>query len=149
MGVARIRRLEQQCLWFGFQHHRQHLLGVTADQVTYVNAHGTGTRKNDPAETRAIKAVFKEVIDDIPASSTKSQIGHLIGAAGAVELAAVVFALQEGILPATINLDDPDPACDLDCVALTPRPAKVRVALSNSFGFGGQNAAIVVGAPQC
>ena len=123
--------------------------GLPPGQVDYVNAHGTGTAKNDPAEIAAIRSTLAAAAEGTPVSSTKSQIGHLIGAAGAVELAAVVFALQEGILPATINLDDPDPACDLDCVALTPRPAKVRVALSNSFGFGGQNAAIVVGAPQC
>jgi 3-oxoacyl-[acyl-carrier-protein] synthase II len=123
--------------------------GLPQGHVDYVNAHGTGTVKNDQAEIAAIRCALGASAERIPVSSTKSQIGHLIGAAGAVELAAVIFALQQGIVPATINLTDPDPACDLDCVALTPRPAEVRTALSNSFGFGGQNAAIVVGAPQC
>jgi 3-oxoacyl-[acyl-carrier-protein] synthase II len=120
--------------------------GLAPADVDYVNAHGTATRKNDPAETRAIRRVFGAAADRLPVSSTKSQIGHLIGAAGAVELLAGLFALEEQLLPATINLHRPDPECDLDYVPLRPRPARVRRFLSNSFGFGGQNAALLVGA---
>jgi 3-oxoacyl-[acyl-carrier-protein] synthase II len=116
--------------------------GLRPEQIDYINAHGTATRKNDPAETAAIRAVFGDAPP--PVSSTKSQIGHLIGAAGAVELCASLFALREQLLPATINLTHPDPQCDLDYVPLHPRPAKVRAVISNSFGFGGQNASIVV-----
>ena len=118
-----------------------HDAGLAPGAVDYINAHGTGTRKNDPAETRAIREVFGDTPP--PVSSTKSQIGHLIGAAGAVEAMAMLFALAEQTLPATINLRTPDPECDLDCVPNRPRPARVRVALSNSFGFGGQNACLV------
>jgi 3-oxoacyl-[acyl-carrier-protein] synthase II len=113
--------------------------------VDYINAHGTGTRKNDPAETRAIREVFGSAPP--PVSSTKSQIGHLIGAAGAVEAMALLFAFAEQTLPATINLQRPDLECDLDYVPDRPRPARVRVALSNSFGFGGQNACLILGGP--
>ena len=119
--------------------------GVRADELDYINAHGTATRKNDPAETAAIRAVLGAAADRTPVSSTKSQIGHLIGAAGAVEALAVLFALREGLLPATINWSEPDPGCDLDYVPGTPRAAHVRTALSTSFGFGGQNAALVIG----
>ncbi len=121
---------------------------VQPEEVGYVNAHGTATRKNDPAETAAIHAVFGAAAARLPISSTKSQIGHLIGAAGAVELLATVFALEASLLPATINLDEPDPECDLDYVPNRPRPAEVAIAISNSFGFGGQNATIVVGRPR-
>jgi 3-oxoacyl-[acyl-carrier-protein] synthase II len=117
---------------------------IEPTSIDYVNAHGTATRKNDPAETAAIRAVFGGHADRLAVSSTKSQMGHLIGAAGAVELLATVFALNEQVLPATINLNRPDPACDLDYVPNAPRPAQVRTVLSNSFGFGGQNAALVV-----
>ncbi len=119
--------------------------GLSPAQVDYINAHGTGTRKNDPAETRAIKKVFGSRARQIPVSSTKSQIGHLIGAAGAVEFIAGLFALNEQLLPATINLVTPDPQCDLDYVPGTPRQATVEHFMSNSFGFGGQNACIVAG----
>jgi 3-oxoacyl-[acyl-carrier-protein] synthase II len=119
--------------------------GVEPGSIDYVNAHGTATRKNDPAETAALRAVFGDHADRLAVSSTKSQMGHLIGAAGAVELLAAVFALQRQVLPATINLERPDPACDLDYVPNVPRPGRVRAVLSNSFGFGGQNAAIVLG----
>jgi 3-oxoacyl-[acyl-carrier-protein] synthase II len=118
---------------------------IAPGDVDYINAHGTGTRKNDPAETRAIRRVFGSSAP--PASSTKSQIGHLIGAAGAVEAMAVLFAFAEQTLPATITLRTPDPECDLDYVAERPRPAHVRIALSSSFGFGGQNACLVLAAP--
>lgn len=119
--------------------------GLAPAAVDYVNAHGTGTRKNDPAEARAIREIFAG--SPPPVSSSKSQIGHLIGAAGAVEAMAVLFALTEQILPATINLHSLDPECSLDCVPNQPRAARVRIALSNSFGFGGQNACLVLGAP--
>jgi 3-oxoacyl-[acyl-carrier-protein] synthase II len=119
--------------------------GLAAADVDYINAHGTGTRKNDPAETRAIRQVFGATPP--PASSTKSQLGHLIGAAGAVEAMAVLFAFAEQTLPATINLTAPDPECALDYVPNRPRPARVRTALSNSFGFGGQNACLAFAAP--
>jgi 3-oxoacyl-[acyl-carrier-protein] synthase II len=113
--------------------------------IDYVNAHGTGTPKNDPAETAAIRTVFGDHADRLPVSSTKSQVGHLIGAAGAMELSATIFALESDLLPATINLHEPDPECDLDHVANQPRPARIDRALKNSFGFGGQNVSIVIG----
>jgi 3-oxoacyl-[acyl-carrier-protein] synthase II len=122
-----------------------HDAGLQPGDVDYINAHGTGTRKNDPAETRAIREVFGATPPAV--SSTKSQIGHLIGGAGAVEAMALLFAFAEQTLPATINLHRPDPECDLDYVPNRPRPARVRVALSNSFGFGGQNACLILGAP--
>ena len=119
--------------------------GLEPADVDHINAHGTGTPKNDPAETAAIRAVFGAHADHVPVTSTKSQIGHLIGAAGAVELLAALFALRQQVIPATINLTRPDPRCDLDYVPRQPRPARVRRVLSNSFGFGGQNACLVVG----
>jgi 3-oxoacyl-[acyl-carrier-protein] synthase II len=117
---------------------------ISPEQVDYVNAHGTGTEKNDPAETAAIRAAFGAHADALPVSSTKSQIGHLIGAAGAVEFVATLLAIEHGFLPATINLDETDPECDLDYVPENVRDANVNVAVSNSFGFGGQNACIVL-----
>jgi 3-oxoacyl-[acyl-carrier-protein] synthase II len=117
--------------------------GVSPDEVDYINAHGTATELGDIAETQAIKLVFGERAHKIPVSSTKSQIGHLLGGAGAVEAIATLFALEQGILPPTLNYDHPDPKCDLDYVPNQARPAKVRVALSNSFGFGGHNSTLV------
>ncbi|HEU0316950.1 MAG TPA: 3-oxoacyl-ACP synthase, partial [Solirubrobacteraceae bacterium] len=110
----------------------------------YVNAHGTSTPFNDRIETKAIHAVWNGGAP--PVSSTKSAIGHLLGAAGAVEAVVTLAALARGVLPPTLNLEEPDPACDLDYVPDGPREAPgLEVALSNSFGFGGQNAALVLG----
>ncbi|HZD18425.1 MAG TPA: beta-ketoacyl-ACP synthase II [Actinomycetota bacterium] len=111
--------------------------------VSYVNAHGTSTPLNDAAETAAIKAALgEEVAHRVPVSSTKSMTGHMLGAAGAVEGAACVLAIARGTIPPTIHFETPDPECDLDCVPNEARQAEVRLALSNSFGFGGHNAVI-------
>ncbi len=118
---------------------------VAPEAIDYVNAHGTSTPQNDPAETKAIKAALGARAREIPVSSTKSQIGHTISAAGAIEAVVTVLALERGIVPPTINLEEPDAECDLDHVPGTAREAKLRVALSNSFGFGGQNAILVLG----
>ncbi len=118
--------------------------GVSREEVGYINAHGTATDLGDVAETKAIKAVFGERAYRIPVSSTKSQIGHLMGGAGAVEAIAALMALVEGVLPPTINYEHPDPECDLDYVPNEARPAQVDVVLSNSFGFGGHNSTVVL-----
>ncbi len=118
--------------------------GLPPDSVDYVNAHGTSTPLNDRVETTAIKRLFGPRAYEVPVSSTKSQIGHLLGAAGAAEVGAVLFAFLEGFIPATVTWQNRDPECDLDYVPGAPRPAKVRVALKNSFGFGGQNATLVL-----
>jgi 3-oxoacyl-[acyl-carrier-protein] synthase II len=117
---------------------------VDAGDVDYINAHGTSTRLNDLMETVAVKRVFGERARKLPLSSIKSMVGHLIGAAGAVEAVALALTLQRGALPPTINLTQPDPECDLDYVPNTARDMPVRTALSTSFGFGGQNAALVM-----
>ena len=122
--------------------------GVDPNEVGYVNAHGTSTKLGDVAETKAIKAVFGDHAYELAVSSTKSVHGHLLGAAGAIEAAACILALDRGLLPPTINLDDPDPECDLDYVPNKARKANVKVALSNSFGFGGHNASLVIKAPE-
>jgi 3-oxoacyl-[acyl-carrier-protein] synthase II len=119
--------------------------GVEPEEIDYINAHGTATPHNDLGETIAIKAVFGERAYRVPISSTKSMTGHCLGAAGAIEAVATICALQEGLIPPTINLDAPDPECDLDYVPHEARPAALRLALSNSFGFGGQNASLVIG----
>jgi 3-oxoacyl-[acyl-carrier-protein] synthase II len=121
--------------------------GVTPVDIDYLNAHGTSTRLNDASETAAIKTVMGEHAYRIPISSTKSMIGHLLGAAGAIEAILCVLALQEGILPPTINYHTPDPACDLDYVPNAARAARVRTVLSNSFGFGGHNACLILSQP--
>jgi 3-oxoacyl-[acyl-carrier-protein] synthase II len=118
--------------------------GLTTDDVDYVNAHATGTRAGDAAETRAIKDVFGEHAYKLAVSSTKSVHAHMIGAAGAIEAAVCVLATEHGTLPPTTNLDNQDPECDLDYVARAPRAADIEVAISNSFGFGGHNATIVI-----
>lgn len=118
--------------------------GLTPDSVNYINAHGTSTDLNDLTETQAIKAVFGEKAKKIPVNSTKSMIGHLLGAGGSVELIATIQSIEEKILHPTINYEFPDPECDLDYVPNQMRKADVNVALSNSFGFGGHNISIVV-----
>ncbi len=113
--------------------------GITSEQVDYINAHGTSTEPNDRLETLAIKRVFGDLAPKIPVSSTKSMTGHLLGAAGAVEAIVCTRALQEGIIPPTINYQTLDPECDLDYVPNQARKAKLEYALSNSLGFGGHN----------
>ena len=120
--------------------------GVEPDAVGYINAHAASTPLGDLAETKAIKAVYGKRAYEIPVSSTKSMIGHMMGATGAVEAMACVMTLNEGIIHPTINYETPDPECDLDCVPNEARRAEVEVAASNSFGLGGQNAVLVFGA---
>jgi 3-oxoacyl-[acyl-carrier-protein] synthase II len=115
-----------------------------AGSVDYINAHGTGTPLGDVSETKAIKTVFGEHARRLAISSTKSSVGHLLGASGGVELIATVLAIRDQVAPPTINLDEPDPECDLDYVPLVPRPMKIRRAASNSFGFGGHNASLLI-----
>lgn len=118
--------------------------GIGVEEVSYINAHGTSTKANDIAETKAIKGVFGKQAYRIPVSSTKSMIGHTIGAAGAIEAVASCLAIEHQILPPTINYEHSDPECDLDYVPNKPRAAEVDVVLSNSFGFGSVNASIVL-----
>jgi len=119
--------------------------GVEAETVDYINAHAASTPVGDLAETKAIKAAYGKYAYDIPVSSTKSMIGHMMGATGAVEAIACVMSIQEGIIHPTINYETPDPECDLDYVPNQARQAEVKVAVSNSFGLGGQNAVLVFG----
>jgi 3-oxoacyl-[acyl-carrier-protein] synthase II len=119
-------------------------LGVTLADIGYINAHGTSTELNDIIETRAIKNVFGDLAPKLAISSTKSMTGHLLGAAGGVEAVITALALKHGLIPPTINLDAPDPACDLDYVPHHSRRADLQAALSNSFGFGGTNGCLVL-----
>src|SRR5260370_21356400 len=121
--------------------------GVDPNDVGYVNAHGTSTKLGDVAETKAIKSVFGDHAYELAVSSTKSVHGHLLGAAGAIEAAACVLALDRGLLPPTINLDDPDPECDLDYVPNKARKSETNGALSNSFGFGSPKSALRIKVP--
>ncbi|MFN0060216.1 MAG: beta-ketoacyl-ACP synthase II [Planctomycetota bacterium] len=129
----------------GAMRHAAEQAGIQLTDIDYINAHGTSTKLNDAMETRAIRGLFGAHAKKLMVSSTKSQIGHLLGASGAVELAAVVLGIRAGVVPPTINYQDPDPECDLDYVPNEPRAHRIRYALSNSFGFGGHNACICVG----
>jgi 3-oxoacyl-[acyl-carrier-protein] synthase II len=118
--------------------------GLAPEQVDYINAHGTSTPVGDVCETRAVKAVFGEHAKKLSVSSSKSMTGHLLGAAGAVESVVCALAVREGVVPPTINLDDPDEECDLDYTAHTAKQKPLKVALNNSFGFGGHNATLAI-----
>lgn len=118
--------------------------GISYKDVDYINTHGTSTAENDLIETKAIKAVFKEEAKSTPASSVKSMLGHLIGAAGAAELITCVLAIRDNIVPPTMNLIDPDPQLDLDYVPNEPRKMPVNVVMNESFGFGGQNNVVII-----
>ena len=118
--------------------------GVTINDIDYINAHGTSTPINDASETKAIKAVFGELAYNVPISSTKSMVGHSLGASGALEAIACISSIKDGVLHPTINQDEPDPDCDLDYIPNVAREQEVNVTLSNSFGFGGQNACLVI-----
>jgi beta-ketoacyl-acyl-carrier-protein synthase II len=117
---------------------------IEPEDIDYINAHGTGTPLNDKSETAAIKTVFGEHAYQIPVSSTKSMTGHLLGAAGAIEALFAVKAIQDSIMPPTINYEVPDPECDLDYIPNEPRQKQVDYVMSNSFGFGGHNATIIL-----
>jgi len=119
--------------------------GIDREKVHYINAHGTGTELNDVSETAAIKNLFGNYAKNVPISSTKSHLGHLLGASGGVELVITALAMQHSVVPPTINLDNPDPKCDLDYTPLEAREARIDYAMSNSFGFGGHNAVLVIG----
>jgi 3-oxoacyl-[acyl-carrier-protein] synthase II len=119
--------------------------GVAAEDVDYINAHGTSTPLGDKAETLAVKSVLGDAAQQVSISSTKSQLGHSMGASGGIELVLTILAMQDKVVPPTINLDTPDPDCDLDYTPNQPRERAVNVAMSNSFGFGGHNASVVVG----
>ena len=118
--------------------------GLTYRDIDYINTHGTSTQENDSIETLAIKTVFQERPEQVPASSVKSMLGHLIGAAGAAELIACVLAIRDNVVPPTMNLHDPDPELDLDYVPNVPRKMPVNIVMKESFGFGGQNNVVIV-----
>ena len=118
---------------------------VDRSRIDYISAHGTGTLVNDETETRAIHRVFGERARKVPVSSIKSMLGHCLGAAGAVEAVALALTVAEGVIPPTAGWEQRDPACDLDYVPGAARQARIRAALSNSFGFGGNNATLVLG----
>jgi len=118
--------------------------GIRPEEIGYINAHGTSTPLNDAMETKAIKTAFGDYARKVPISSTKSMTGHLIGAAGAIEPAICIMTILKGIIPPTINYEHPDPECDLDYVPNVARPARVDIALTNSFGFGGHNSVLIL-----
>jgi 3-oxoacyl-[acyl-carrier-protein] synthase II len=120
--------------------------GRALDEIGYVNYHGTSTQLNDAIESRCVRRVFGHLAERVPGSSTKSMIGHPQGASGASGVVTAALALHEGFLPPTINLQDPDPACDLDFIPNTGRPAAPGAALCNCLGFGSKNSALVLGA---
>lgn len=122
--------------------------GLHPKEIDYINAHGTSTPLNDRAETQAIKSVFGQEAYKTPVSSTKSMTGHLLGAAGALEAAICALSIREGVLPPTINLEEPDPDCDLDYIPWTARRGTLHVAMSNSLGFGGHNSTLIIKRPQ-
>lgn len=128
-----------RCMRMAMKHAK-----VNPEDVDYINAHGTSTPIGDACETKAVKRAFGESAHQVAVSSTKSMTGHLLGAAAAVEMAACVMAMRDSLLPPTINLENADPECDLDYVPNTAREKKVRVAISNSFGFGGHNSSVVI-----
>ena len=117
---------------------------VTPEEIDYINAHGTSTPLNDKTETMIIKKVFGKRAYQVPISATKSMVGHLIGAAGSVELIAAILAMEHETIPPTINYEVPDPECDLDYVPNKARPAKIRTVMKNSFGFGGKNSILII-----
>jgi 3-oxoacyl-[acyl-carrier-protein] synthase II len=118
--------------------------GIRPEQVDYINAHGTSTPINDPTETLAVKRCFGEHASKLVMSSTKSMTGHLLGAAGGLEAGICALAVRDQVAPPTINLDAPDPACDLDYAPNTKRPMRIEYAMSNSFGFGGTNGTLLL-----
>jgi len=118
--------------------------GLSASDIPYVNAHGTGTAANDETETQALKRAFGAHSSELAMSSNKSMIGHALGAAGALELVATLMTVKDGVVPPTVNYLGPDPACDIDCVPNEARRMTVDAALSNSFAFGGLNAVLAV-----
>ncbi len=122
--------------------------GITPDQIDYINAHGTSTPAGDVTESKAVQLVLGDAADKIPVSSTKSMTGHLLGAAGAVEAIFSILAIRDQVAPPTINLDNPDEGCDLDYVPHTAQQRKIKVVLSNSFGFGGTNGSLVFKQPE-
>ncbi|MDQ6765323.1 MAG: beta-ketoacyl-ACP synthase II, partial [Verrucomicrobiota bacterium] len=116
---------------------------INPEEIDYVNAHATSTGLGDVAETRAIKAVLGEHARNVSISSTKSMTGHLLGGAGAVEMAACALAMRDSVVPPTINLDNPDQECDLDFTPHVAKEKKIRIVMNNSFGFGGHNATLI------
>jgi 3-oxoacyl-[acyl-carrier-protein] synthase II len=117
--------------------------GVTPEEIDYINAHGTATILNDRTETNVIKSVFKDRAKKIPISASKSMLGHMLGAAGGIEAVITVLTIQNGVIPPTLNLTNPDPECDLDYVPEGARQTEVKTAISNSFGFGGHNSVLI------
>jgi len=122
--------------------------GLPRDEIDYLNAHGTSTPLGDEIEVGAVKRLYGDDAYNLSMSSTKSSIGHLLGAAGSVEAIFSVLAIRDGVAPATLNLEEPSESCDIDLVPLQPKERKIRYAMSNSFGFGGTNASLILGPPE-